>query len=119
MALCCGYGYIITHVCKGQVFLLLAAIMSKISKAAYDRYLEDENFHKLLWEKNLGKINSDVLEVLRIFKERALEGSYNHGKALLELAGYYKNKGQEEKKDEDIVLVSHIPRPDQEDKKSD
>jgi len=87
---------------------------AKISKAVYEKCMEDEEFLNILRKKSLERINRDVLEVIKIFKEKAVEGSFNHGKAILELAGYYKKGGQEEKKAEKIYYVSHIPRPDEE-----
>jgi len=87
---------------------------ANISKAVYEKCMEDEEFLNILRQKSLERINRDVLEVIKIFKEKAIEGSFNHGKAMLELAGYYKKGGQEEKKVEKIYYVSHIPRDDEE-----
>ena len=92
---------------------------AKISKSTYNRCIKKDLFQEILRKRNLDRINQDALDIIKVFREKALEGSFNHGKAMLELAGYYKSKGHEKKEEEEeIVLISHIPRP-QPDKNTD
>lgn len=58
----------------------------------YKRLEENEEFNRLFKETMVTSLLVEVPEILHVFVEKAKEGSFKHGKLILDIAGVYEEK---------------------------
>lgn len=61
--------------------------LAKISRMTYYRAFENQKFVTLYKAKGKDLVSASVLPVINAFVREAVRGSFQHGKALLEIAG--------------------------------
>ena len=89
----------ITDICKA----------AKCTRNIYYTAFEKPEFVKLYKELSESIVQQSIAPVINAFVREAKRGSFNHGKVLLEMAGLYNKKDDDDTKT--INLIHSIPRP--------
>ena len=89
----------ITDICKA----------AKCSRNTYYDAFAKEEFVKIYKEMSESLVKQAIAPVINAFVREAQRGSFNHGKVLLEMAGLYNKKDDDDNKT--INIVHSIPRP--------
>lgn len=89
----------ITDICKA----------AKCSRDVYYKAFAKTEFVELYKELSESLVKQSIAPVINAFIREAQRGSFNHGKVLLEMAGLYNKKDDDDTKT--INLVHSIPRP--------
>lgn len=90
----------ITDICKA----------AKCTRNIYYTAFEKPEFVKLYKELSESIVQQSIAPVINAFVREAKRGSFNHGKVLLEMAGLYNKKDDDDTKT--INLIHSIPRPE-------
>jgi len=90
----------ITDICKA----------AKCSRNTYYDAFAKEEFVEIYKELSESIVKQSIAPVINAFVREAKRGSFNHGKVLLEMAGLYNKKDDDDTKT--INLIHSIPRPE-------
>ena len=90
----------ITDICKA----------AKCTRNIYYTAFEKPEFVKLYKELSESIVQQSIAPVINAFVREAQRGSFQHGKVLLEMAGLYNKKDDDDTKT--INLIHSIPRPE-------
>lgn len=90
----------ITDICKA----------AKCSRDVYYKAFAKTEFVELYKELSESLVKQSIAPVINAFIREAQRGSFNHGKVLLEMAGLYNKKDEDDTKT--INLIHSVPRPD-------
>lgn len=90
----------ITDICKA----------AKCTRNIYYTAFEKPEFVKLYKELSESIVQQSIAPVINAFVREAKRGSFNHGKVLLEMAGLYNKKDDDDTKT--INLIHSVPRPE-------
>lgn len=90
----------ITDICKA----------AKCSRDVYYKAFTKTEFVELYKELSESLVKQSIAPVINAFIREAQRGSFNHGKVLLEMAGLYNKKDEDDTKT--INLIHSVPRPD-------
>ena len=89
----------ITDICKA----------AKCSRDVYYKAFAKTEFVELYKELSESLVKQSIAPVINAFVREAQRGSFQHGKVLLEMAGLYNKKDDDDTKT--INLIHSIPRP--------
>ena len=89
----------ITDICKA----------AKCTRNIYYTAFEKPEFVKLYKELSASLVQQSIAPVINAFVREAKRGSFQHGKVLLEMAGLYNKKDDDDTKA--INLIHSVPRP--------
>lgn len=70
--------------------------MADISRDVYYRAFKKPEFEALVKQESVGLVTKSVMPIVNTFIKEAQKGSYQHGKAILEMAGVYAEKQKQE-----------------------
>ena len=92
----------ITDICKA----------AKCSRDVYYKAFAKPEFVEIYKELSESIVKQSIAPVINAFVREAKRGSFQHGKVLLEMAGLYNKKDDDDTKT--INLIHSIPRPPKE-----
>ena len=90
----------ITDICKA----------AKCTRNIYYTAFGKSEFVELYKELSESLVKQSIAPVINAFIREAQRGSFNHGKVLLEMAGLYNKKDDDDTKT--INLIHSVPRPE-------
>lgn len=83
---------------------------AKCTRNIYYNAFAKEEFVKIYKEMSESLVKQAIAPVINAFVREAQRGSFNHGKVLLEMAGLYNKKDDDDTKT--INLIHSVPRPE-------
>lgn len=86
--------------------------IAKVDRSTYYRAFQKPDFIETYKELSESLVKQSIAPVINAFVREAKRGSFQHGKVLLEMAGLYNKKDDDDTKT--INLIHSIPRPPKE-----
>jgi hypothetical protein len=85
--------------------------LANCTRKVYYKAFKKPGFVTIYKDEAKGLVEREVLPVLHAFVQQAKGGSYQHGKALLEMAGVYVEKTEIALEDELLKALTSSARP--------
>lgn len=86
--------------------------IAKVDRSTYYRAFQKPDFIETYKELSESLVKQSIAPLINTFIREAQRGSFQHGKVLLEMAGLYNKKDDDDTKT--INIIHSIPRPPKE-----
>ena len=86
--------------------------IAKVDRSTYYRAFQKPYFIEIYKELSESLVKQSIAPLINTFIREAQRGSFQHGKVLLEMAGLYNKKDDDDTKT--INIIHSIPRPPKE-----